>query len=100
VIGVVSLENVESADGSAMLGYWVATPATRRGAATSAIAQVLTWASEHSDLRRVWALIAPDNVASRRAAEANGFRLVGPVSHASTSAQLRYEVTLRHEPAA
>lgn len=100
VIGVVSLENVESAAGSAMLGYWVATPAAGRGAATSAIAQVLTWASGHSDLRNVWALIAPDNVASRRAVEANGFRLVGPVSQASPAARLRYEVTIRHEPAA
>jgi len=94
VTGVISFESVDAATGSAMLGYWVSTPATGRGAAKSAIAQVLAWASTHTNIRRVWAQIAPDNVASRKVAEANGFRLADGSAQASGAAHLRFEASL------
>lgn len=93
LIGVISLEGVDTRTGLAMLGYWVATPATGRGAATAAIGQVMAWAAAHTAIRRVWALIAPDNAASRRVAEANGLR---PVSQWANPEQMRYEVELPH----
>lgn len=94
LIGVISLEGVDSPPGFAMLGYWVATPATGRGAATAAIGQILAWAAAHTNLQRVWALIAPDNHASRRVAEANGLRPVPQSSPCAGDEQLRYEVVL------
>jgi ribosomal-protein-alanine N-acetyltransferase len=93
LIGVISLEDVDARTGLAMLGYWVATPATGRGVATAAIGQLMTWAAAHTAIRRVWALIAPDNAASRRVAEANGLR---PVAQSANPEQMRYEVELPH----
>jgi RimJ/RimL family protein N-acetyltransferase len=100
LIGAVSLENVDTRSGTAMMGYWVATPATGRGAATKAIGQLLAWASAHTGIRRVWALIASDNGASRRVAEANGLRLVDIESQHAQPQQLRYEVALPRASAA
>ena len=93
-MGVISFENVDAATATAMLGYWVSTPATGRGVAKSAIAQALAWASTHTNIRLVWAQIAPDNVASRKAAEANGFRLADDSAPASGATHLRFEVSL------
>jgi ribosomal-protein-alanine N-acetyltransferase len=100
LIGAVSLENVDSRNGTAMMGYWVATSATGRGAATSAIGRLLAWASDHTGIRCVWALIAPANGASRRVAEANGLRLAPKSSQPANLEQTRYEVTLPHGSAA
>ena len=94
LIGAVSLENVDTRRGTAMMGYWVATSATGRGAATTAIGQVLAWASGHTGIRCVWALIATANGASRRVAEANGLRLAPKSSQPANPEQLRYEVSL------
>ena len=94
VMGVISFENVDAATATAMLGYWVSTPATGRGVAKSAIAQALAWASTHTNIRRVWAQIAPDNVASRKVAEANGFRLADGSAPPSGATHHRFEVSL------
>lgn len=94
LIGAISLEDVDTRNGTAMLGYWVATPATGRGAATSAIGSLLAWAEAHTGIRYVWALIAADNAASRRVAEANGIRLASEASQPANPKHLRYEVTL------
>ena len=94
LIGVVSLVDVDPGKATATLGYWVATPATGRGAATTAIRQVLAWASAHTLIRCIWALIAPDNRASRRVAEANGLRLAPASSQPANPQQLRYEIEL------
>jgi ribosomal-protein-serine acetyltransferase len=100
LIGAISLEDVDTCKGMAMLGYWIATPASGRGAATSAIEQVLAWAIAHTVIRRVWALIAPENGASRRVAEANGLRAVAPESQPSNPLQRRYEIDLSRQSAA
>jgi RimJ/RimL family protein N-acetyltransferase len=100
LIGVVSLEDVDAERGTAMLGYWIATSATGRGAATAAIRQVLAWASAHTLIRCIWALIAPDNGASLRVAEANGLRLAPPSSQPANPQQLRYEIELPTRSAA
>ena len=94
LIGVISLEDVDLRTGTAMLGYWVATPATGQGAATAAIRRVLAWASVHTPIRRIWALIAADNRASRRVAEANGLRRVPVSLQLADPQQLRYEIEL------
>ena len=94
LIGVISFESVDATTGSAMLGYWVSTPATGRGVAKSAVAQALAWASAHTNIRRVWAMIAPDNVASCTVAEANGFRLADDSAQPSGATHRRFEVSL------
>jgi RimJ/RimL family protein N-acetyltransferase len=95
LVGAISLEDVDARTGMALLGYWVATPAAGRGAAAEAIRQVLDWASSETSIRRVWALIARDNHASRRVAEANGLRPVARVGRSDSTEQMRYEVDLQ-----
>src|SRR5262245_6870012 len=43
LVGVIGLEEVTTG-GRAMLGYWMATPATGRGFGTRAVSDALTWA--------------------------------------------------------
>jgi ribosomal-protein-serine acetyltransferase len=75
--GVLGLESVSEETGRAMLGYWLATPATGRGLGTRAVAEALAWARGQSRLQVIWALVAETNERSRRVLEANGFRVVG-----------------------
>lgn len=74
--GVLSLEDVNDETGRAMLGYWLATPATGHGLGTRAVADVLLWARAQSRLRVIWALVAEANRPSRRVLEANGFAVI------------------------
>jgi ribosomal-protein-serine acetyltransferase len=101
LVGVTSLEDVSESAGRAMLGYWVATPATGRGAATRAVGQVLAWARVHTAIRIVWALVAEGNARSRGVLEANGFHVAasreGP---AESDAELVYEIELKSDLAA
>ncbi len=59
------------------LGYWVAADDRGRGIATRAIRLVSHWVIEELRVGRVQILAAPDNVASRRAAERAGFTAEG-----------------------
>jgi RimJ/RimL family protein N-acetyltransferase len=96
LVGVTSLEDVGATDGRAMLGYWVATPAAGRGVATQAVAQVLDWARNHTNIGVIWALIAEENLGSRRVVEANGFHVAGTREPpASTEKLLIYEIDTR-----
>jgi ribosomal-protein-serine acetyltransferase len=76
LIGVIGLEEV-TVSGRAMLGYWVATPATGQGFGTRAVSDALAWAQSQQQIDVVWALVAEANTASRRVLEANGFRVTG-----------------------
>jgi ribosomal-protein-serine acetyltransferase len=96
VVGVLSLEGL-SDTGRAMLGYWVATPATGRGVATTAVRQALAWARAHSAIHRVWALVAKANARSRRVVEVNGFQESGVREVAGGEPHVIYELALRPE---
>jgi RimJ/RimL family protein N-acetyltransferase len=48
------------------LGYWVLERARGRGLASSAVSLLVEWALGTAGLRRVEALVEPDNVASQR----------------------------------
>jgi ribosomal-protein-serine acetyltransferase len=75
--GVLSLESVNQETGRAMLGYWLATPATGGGLGTRAVADAVAWAHTQSRLRVIWALVADTNERSRRVLETNGFCVAG-----------------------
>jgi len=77
LVGVISLEDVRPESGRAMLGYWMATPATGRGLGGQAVAQIVAWARERCNLLILWAVAADANLASRRVLERNGFRQAG-----------------------
>ena len=96
VVGIVSLEDMSKQTARAMLGYWLATPATGQGIGRQAIALALDWARGHTGVRVVWAVVADGNGPSRRVLELNRFRLVGSrgLDERSDNALL-YELDLR-----
>lgn len=76
-LGVIGFEDISDQSGRAMIGYWLATPATGRGIGRQAIALALAWARTRPSLRVVWAVVAEANQASRRVLELNQFKPVG-----------------------
>lgn len=71
-LGSCGLCPVEREHATAGLGFWVRTPDTGRGVATTAARFVADAAFEHLGLNRIELLIAVDNAASRRVAEKLG----------------------------
>lgn len=100
LVGVLGVEDVSPTRAWAMLGYWIATPATGRGHATRAVAQGLAWVARHTHITTLRAHVAPANAASRRVVEANGFRIGETDAVAAASGQLVYELHRRGVSAA
>jgi RimJ/RimL family protein N-acetyltransferase len=75
-VGLVALLRRPQQD-SAGLGYWVIERARRRGLASRAVGMVARWAVTGAGLRRVEAFVEPENVASQRVLEKNGFEYEG-----------------------
>jgi len=61
----------------AEVAYWVNPAARRRGIATSVLKLVSRWALDDVGLERLWLEIEPENMASHRVAERNGFQREG-----------------------
>ena len=96
VIGVISVEDVNSESRRAMLGYWMATGATGRGLGRQAVAQAITWARRQPNIEALWAIVADANTASRRVLEINEFRQVASRgTDERGDQQLVYELELR-----
>jgi RimJ/RimL family protein N-acetyltransferase len=62
---------------TAGIGYWVLARGRRRGLATSAVRLLTRWAIAEAGLRRIEALVEPDNRASLRVLERSSFRREG-----------------------
>jgi ribosomal-protein-alanine N-acetyltransferase len=78
VAGRVSLHDIVLGSlRSTFVSYWLAENQTGRGVATRALADVLDLAFEDLALHRVDAFVRPDNLASRRVLERNGFEEIG-----------------------
>jgi RimJ/RimL family protein N-acetyltransferase len=76
--GVISIHRIDEETGTADIGYWVAPWARRRGAASTAVRELVRAASAMGNVRFLAALIAETNTASRRVVESAGFAPVGP----------------------
>ena len=66
-----------SPSGSANIGYWVGAGYAGRGVATAAVAAVIPIAFGEHGLHRLEAGTLPDNLASQRVLEKNGFERIG-----------------------
>lgn len=76
-LGEVGLTEIALADRRVEVAYWLAPSARGRGVMTRAVRLMLGWAFDELGVERVdWAARA-DNHASRRVAEAVGFRVEG-----------------------
>jgi RimJ/RimL family protein N-acetyltransferase len=61
---------------TAYVGYWLLAEARGHGFATAAVRLITAWAFRDLGIGRVRLTTAPDNLASQRVAERNGFRRV------------------------
>ncbi len=61
----------------ANLGYWMSIDAAGKGIMSEAVNMILPFVFTHLDMRRLHAATLPNNIASRRVLEKNGFREEG-----------------------
>jgi RimJ/RimL family protein N-acetyltransferase len=71
-LGGCGLNQIDSLNQRANLGYWVRSSATGKGVATAATEMTRAWGFGHTDLVRIEVLVAVGNIASRRVAEKSG----------------------------
>ena len=85
VWGEVGLARVDRKRRAALLGYWVAPEARRRGVAAEAVGLVTDWALGPGGLEVLIARVEQANVASVRVLEVNGYDLLarpaGGIAH-------------------
>lgn len=78
IVGRLNLSGItRGALQSAAIGYWVAADSNGRGIATRAVAEAVERAFGELNLHRLQAETLPENVASQRALERNGFARFG-----------------------
>lgn len=78
LVGGLSLSNVRrGVTQAAVLGYWLGLPYVRQGYMTAAVAAAASYAFEDLHLHRLEAATMPNNAASIRVLERNGFTREG-----------------------
>jgi ribosomal-protein-serine acetyltransferase len=80
-LGACGLNQIDTLNHRANLGYWVRTSASRRGVATHAVRSLREWAFRNTDLLRLEVVIAVGNIASQRVAEKTGATREGVLKH-------------------
>jgi len=109
LVGGITLSNVRRRAAQFVnLGYWMGQPYAGKGLMTEAVGLAVPFCFETLGLHRIHAAFLPDNMASRRVLEKNGFREEG---FADSYLQIdgrwadhvlfgltreRYDATLRH----
>jgi ribosomal-protein-alanine N-acetyltransferase len=63
--------------GVAGIGYWIVPAARRRGIASRAVSLTTTWGLNTGDFARIEAWVEPNNYASQRVLEINGYLYEG-----------------------
>ncbi|MGL5818834.1 MAG: GNAT family N-acetyltransferase [Phycicoccus sp.] len=76
-VGQIGLWTRDIEHGRASTGYWVGPAFRRRGYATAALIALSEWAFGVEQVHRIDLHVEPTNLASRRVAEACGFRREG-----------------------
>lgn len=71
--GMIDLHDISAK--SAEVGYWVATPSTKRGIGTAAVLEIIALARQHG-ITTLKILAAAENVASQHVAVNAGFSMV------------------------
>ena len=77
LLGAVSVREIDHRRRQALIGYWVAVEARRRGVATGAVDALSHWALTTLDLGEVYADVLQGNAASARVLERCGYRAHG-----------------------
>jgi ribosomal-protein-alanine N-acetyltransferase len=109
LVGGITLSNIRRRAAQFVnLGYWMGRPYAGQGLMTEAVGLVVPFCFETLGLHRIHAAFLPDNMASRRVLEKNGFREEGFAEHYLQIdgkwadhvlfglTRERYEASLRH----
>ena len=76
IVGSISVERVaEEQHNAGSIGYMILTPFWSQGIGTEAVQQICTIAFRELALERIIGKVFPENLASARVLEKNGFRL-------------------------
>ncbi|WP_211772288.1 GNAT family N-acetyltransferase [Kutzneria sp. CA-103260] len=78
--------------GVAGIGYWIVPSARRRGIASRAISLTTAWGLSAGDFARIEAWVEPDNHASQRVLERNGYLREGRLRSFLTFGDRRADV--------
>lgn len=82
LVGGITLSNIRRRAAQFVnLGYWMGRPYAGKGLMTEAVGLVVPFCFETLGLHRIHAAFLPDNMASRRVLEKNGFREEGFAEH-------------------
>lgn len=76
-VGSVSLSDIDWSNSAAVIGYWIAPAARRRGAATGAVTALTCWAHDVLAINRTEAPILVGNVASQAVIKRAGYSFEG-----------------------
>jgi RimJ/RimL family protein N-acetyltransferase len=87
VVGLIGFHRAPSETGDVEIGYNVAPSRRRRGYATAAVAALVELAAADTRIVAIVAGTDPENIASQRALERNGFQTTGR----STDGDLRWK---------
>jgi RimJ/RimL family protein N-acetyltransferase len=71
-LGNCGLNELNRENKFANLGYWIRTPRTRQGLATTAVHELVRWGFANTDLNRFEIVVAIENLPSQRVAERAG----------------------------
>ena len=77
LLGAASIRDIDHRRRMALIGYWVAVEARRRGAATAAVAALSPWALSTLDVDVVYADVLQGNAVSARVLERCGYHADG-----------------------
>jgi ribosomal-protein-serine acetyltransferase len=77
LLGCCGVNNIDTANRFANLGYWVRTSAADQGVATAAARILADWAFEHTDLERLEIMPAVANMRSQSVARGAGAQREG-----------------------
>ena len=82
LVGGITLSNIRRRAAQFVnLGYWMGQPFAGKGLMTEAVGLVVPFCFDTLGLHRIHAAFLPDNMASRRVLEKNGFREEGFAEH-------------------
>jgi RimJ/RimL family protein N-acetyltransferase len=95
VAGLLSCKTVPDESGVVEVGYGVAASRQGEGIARRALGDLIHWARGRADVNAVLAETSPENVASQRVLERNGFTCVGRRYDEEDGELLRWRVDVR-----
>jgi [ribosomal protein S5]-alanine N-acetyltransferase len=76
-VGTICIEKIDMTNKNANVGYWVAESKRGKGIGTGAVRLAVKFGFNKLGLKRIYAIVTEDNIASRKVLEKAGFKKEG-----------------------